>query len=72
MAKKSLVVFAVSASILAAGIAYANLANPRQDEISVFHAGHSHDGSQTTGAPQHSGGTDKYGCHNASVPYHCH
>jgi hypothetical protein len=38
-----------------------------------FYVGHTHgeDGS-TLGAPQHSGGLDRNGCHNASVPYHCH
>ena len=44
-----------------------NLRTPTQ-----FHPGHSHQGDETIGAPQHSGGTDAYGCHNASVPYHCH
>ena len=39
----------------------------------VFYAGHSHDDAgRTYGAPQHSGGLDRRGCHNASVPYHCH
>ncbi len=38
-----------------------------------FYAGHMHDGEGAThGAPQHSGGTNAYGCHNGSVPYHCH
>ena len=50
-----------------------NSNNPRIDEIVSFFSGHSHghDGS-THGGPQHSGGTDSYGCHNGSVPYHCH
>ena len=39
----------------------------------AFYKGHSHDEmGNTIGAPQHSGGTDSNGCHNASVPYHCH
>lgn len=44
-----------------------------QHEPVEFNLGHTHseDGS-TQGAPQHSGGTDRNGCHNASVPYHCH
>ena len=48
-----------------------------------FFPGHTHKANGTThGAPYHSsetllidahsGGTDKNGCHNASVPYHCH
>ena len=43
-----------------------------------FYSGHTHTmtGSQhitgTEGAPSHSGGLDRSGCHNASVPYHCH
>ena len=38
-----------------------------------FFPGHSHDSEGVTvGAPEHSGGTDRYGCHNGSVPYHCH
>ena len=37
-----------------------------------FYKGHTHDNGETHGGPQHSGGTDKWGCHNASVPYHCH
>jgi len=46
--------------------------NPRAGEIVEFNAGHLHDEDGTHGAPAHSGGTDAYGCHNASVPYHCH
>lgn len=37
-----------------------------------FYKGHTHHNGETIGAPQHSGGTDKNGCHNGSVPYHCH
>lgn len=37
-----------------------------------YYAGHTHQNGGTLGAPAHSGGTDRYGCHNASVPYHCH
>lgn len=37
-----------------------------------FFRGHSHDDEGTHGAPAHGGGLDRYGCHNASVPYHCH
>lgn len=47
--------------------------NPRLHEVVSYFGGHihEHDGD-THGAPQHSGGTDAYGCHNGSVPYHCH
>jgi hypothetical protein len=39
-----------------------------------FFKGHSHDRNMTVigDAPEHSGGLDRNGCHNASVPYHCH
>ena len=55
-----------------AGVAYALGSNPRSYEITNFQPGHSHESEITEGALQHSGGTDSYGCHNASVPYHCH
>jgi len=51
---------------------YAFNKNPRTSEITNFASGHSHDGVDTISGPSHSGGTDRYGCHNASVPYHCH
>lgn len=39
----------------------------------VFYDGHTHDkDGRAVNAPEHSGGLDAYGCHNASVPYHCH
>ncbi len=52
------------------GVAYAGLENTRTPV--EFYQGHSHDDGGTHGAPNHSGGTDRWGCHNASVPYHCH
>ncbi len=58
--------------LLGSGIVYSVGFNPRFFEITAYHPGHTHDAEETTGAPQHSGGTDRYGCHNASVPYHCH
>jgi len=58
--------------LLASGIVYAIGLNPRFHEITLFHPGHTHDGQETIGAPGHSGGTDRFGCHNRSVPYHCH
>ena len=59
--------------VVFSGLALAfNSFNPRLSEIVEFHPSHTHENGITHGAPQHSGGTDKYGCHNASVPYHCH
>lgn len=37
-----------------------------------FYSGHTHIEGDTQGAPSHSGGTNSAGCHNGSVPYHCH
>lgn len=62
-------------AICCAGAAYAYIAispNPRAHEITSFSVDHTHEANDTIGAPQHSGGTDQYGCHNGSVPYHCH
>ena len=67
--KKILIGFSVMVAI-ATGVAFANGVNPRQ--VYDFYVGHTHNGEETVGAPSHSGGTDRYGCHNASVPYHCH
>jgi hypothetical protein len=50
--------------------AWAGFEQPQPVEFYVGHT-HGEDGS-TQGAPQHSGGLDRNGCHNASVPYHCH
>ena len=52
------------------GVVFASVGNPRA-VVDFFH-GHTHDGDDTFGAPSHSGGLDRYGCHNKSVPYHCH
>lgn len=43
----------------------------RQTEPGAFYTGHSDNQGGTQGAPQQSGGTDRNGCHKASVPYHC-
>jgi len=68
--KKALVVTAALA-LGATGVAYAGLGDVR---VSVeFYKGHSHGpNDETIGAPEHSGGTNRLGCHNGSVPYHCH
>lgn len=54
-----------------AGLTYAGLRQPDRQPVE-FYSGHTHEGETTVGAPAHSGGTDSYGCHNGSVPYHCH
>jgi hypothetical protein len=55
----------------ASGVAYANLGG--RSEPVEFYKGHAHGpNGETIGAPEHSGGTDANGCHNGSVPYHCH
>jgi hypothetical protein len=60
-----LVVAAVS------GVAYANLGG--RPEPVEFYQGHTHgENGKAIGAPEHSGGLDRNGCHNGSVPYHCH
>lgn len=60
------------AAAISAGAVYAMgmLKNPRTS--TTFYEGHTHHMGETQGAPGHSGGTDAYGCHNGSVPYHCH
>lgn len=70
MKTKTVVIGTAIAAIFGATAAYASLVNPRTPV--EFLKGHSHEHGQTIGAPQHSGGTDRFGCHNASVPYHCH
>jgi hypothetical protein len=69
--KKGLI---VALSVLGLGIAASvSVAFLGQRTPVAFYSGHWHDEhGGTHNAPQHSGGTDKYGCHNASVPYHCH
>jgi hypothetical protein len=71
--KKTMAAVIVGVIIAGASIAYAGLLNPRHDEITNFYSEHTHSiAGDTIDAPQHSGGTDSWGCHNASVPYHCH
>jgi hypothetical protein len=70
--KKKLSIFVSLALVAIVGVAYALGDNPRAHEVTNFATGHTHQGGVTEGAIHHSGGTDKYGCHNASVPYHCH
>lgn len=66
--KRSILVAAAITALLATGA----LAFIGEKEPVTFYSGHTHDGDETHGAPSHSGGTDANGCHNGSVPYHCH
>jgi hypothetical protein len=67
--RKKLIVGSVVLAF-AASLAYATFEGRK--EAVDFYNGHTHVDGKTVGAPDHSGGTDRYGCHNASVPYHCH
>ena len=72
--KKKIALFTVLlVALVAGGSAYALKDWSHQRPPVEFYAGHSHDvEGHTHGAPEHSGGTDSMGCHNGSVPYHCH
>ena len=70
MKSKKIVIVGISLVFLAGSVAYAALSGTK--EPVEFYKGHTHENGETIGAPSHSGGTDRYGCHNASVPYHCH
>ena len=70
MKKKMILAVTLVLAAVASGVAYAEFV-PQRSPVE-FYSGHTHDEGGTHGAPQHSGGTDRYGCHNASVPYHCH
>lgn len=74
MYKKSWFGVILIAGLLVSGGAYAWLAGSDDHRVPVeFFLGHTHgEDGNTIGAPQHSGGTNSAGCHNASVPYHCH
>lgn len=68
--KKKIIGAVLLACSIGAGVVYATSVDPRTPV--EFFNGHTHDGDETHGAPSHSGGTDSRGCHNGSVPYHCH
>ena len=70
MTKKTLLLAASIVTVAVGGVSYAALTNTRMPV--EFYKGHTHADGVTHGAPQHSGGTNSQGCHNASVPYHCH
>lgn len=70
---KMIFISLLSILFICAGVVYATINdNPRKKEITSFFTGHHHIEHETVDAPQHSGNTDAYGCHNGSVPYHCH
>ena len=54
--------------VIGIAAAYATIGQARN---STYNPEHTHDGGLQHD-PSHSGGTDRNGCHNASVPYHCH
>jgi hypothetical protein len=61
----------VLAVAITGGVAYAFTGESRVPVL--FYEGHTHDeNGHAHDAPEHSGGLDKAGCHNGSVPYHCH
>lgn len=71
MKKNHLIAALLVATAIGSGVAYAAFTNPRTPV--EYYTGHTHaESGETINAPQHSGGTDSYGCHNASRPYHCH
>lgn len=72
MSKKLIIVAVAITAIAGSSLAATEMLNPRYGEIQEYRPNHTHVGDLTIDAPQHSGGTDAYNCHNASVPYHCH
>ncbi|MEL7466644.1 MAG: hypothetical protein AAFN79_21400 [Pseudomonadota bacterium] len=71
MKTKTIIAAAVATIVASAAYGVQNYNFMR--EPVVFYSGHVHlPNGETIDAPQHSGGLDSAGCHNASVPYHCH
>lgn len=70
---KTTFLIAGAALVLGVGGAYAGGLFDSRAEPVEFYKGHTHGPNmEAIGAPSHSGGTDSEGCHNASVPRHCH
>lgn len=68
--KKWILIAFATVSVIGATAVVAKALTPK---VAVeYYSGHTHDADGTHGAPSHSGGTNKAGCHNGSVPYHCH
>ena len=70
MTKNGKYVWAAVALLGASSMVYAAIDSPARQPV-AFYSGHLHDHDGTHGAPSHSGGTDRFGCHNGRVPYHC-
>jgi hypothetical protein len=70
MKMKKLIVVAIGGAFALATFSYSVMSGNKSPV--AFFKGHTHFDGQTHGAPEHSGGLDRNGCHNASVPYHCH
>jgi hypothetical protein len=75
MKKKGSIIL-IALLLVVSGITYATIGgvgNLESRAPVVFYTGHTHDANGSAiGAPSHSGGTNSAGCHNKSVPYHCH
>ncbi len=70
---KKIVVIALISIVALSGSAYALKDWSHQRTPVEYYTGHTHDEEgHAVGAPEHSGGTNAMGCHNGSVPYHCH
>ena len=68
---KTLIVASTVTAAVLGGLAFSDSFAGEREAVE-FYSGHWHDEHGTHYAPQHSGGTDSAGCHNGSVPYHCH
>lgn len=71
MKKIKLIVVGTIVLLFMGGVLWANHGDSGRIPVE-FYKGHTHIDGKTSGAPEHSGGTNKRGCHNGSVPYHCH
>ncbi len=68
---KRIVIIILTVALFISGFGYATLKAEKRTPVEFF-PGHAHLNGVTINAPQHSGGTNSMGCHNGSVPYHCH
>ncbi|GJM17094.1 MAG: hypothetical protein DHS20C13_24210 [Thermodesulfobacteriota bacterium] len=71
---KKVIVIIIALAFICSGVLYFTVSSSKaSNKIPVdYYKGHTHVDGKTIGAPEHSGGTDSQGCHNASKPYHCH
>ena len=70
MKKLTIAIGVAAISITIGAVAYGEIHH--SGSPTDFFKGHSHSKDGTIDAPSHSGGLDRNGCHNKSVPYHCH